>query len=618
MKWLARRGALGLVFLAGLLDVALADSGSEDRGAPPASETAVVDLRMGRIAERVRLVLDLSAAPDFRWQASADARDVDLWISGARWQVSPDNGLLAGTPVQKLLHTQQGESRELRVRLALRESQRVEVFSLKPDAGRGHRLVVDLYPQQPDPAGAMSASGIATASVPPLADNAQANEGRSNSVEPPAASSDTTPVSDSARDNAPQGSRPPGGTRRLPQGEPADWLRNVRTSGYAELTSAYTVSDPSRWSILRARVEPAVTGSLGASLRFKLAGRAQGDAAFDLEDDYYPSAVRDDQRSRFTIREAYIDADAGDWQLRLGRQHVVWGEMVGLFLADVVSARDMREFYLQEFDAMRIPQWGVRAERFAGDSHVELLWIPYPSYDEIGEPGSDFYPFPVPAGVPVREDQPSRNLGNSHWGIKGSHLVNGWDISGFYYQSQDVSPNLYSTPTGLALRNDSLKQVGASFSKDFYSWVLRGEAVHTQGRRFFAGEPALAGDFSPLDSDALDYVVGVTIPRGDWRVDLQFYGRRLFQHQPQMLGDANEIGYTAMVNYGFGQRLEWEVLYLSGLNRTDWSLQPRVVYNLAPEWRLQFGADLFGGDPTGLFGQFDQSDRVYLELRRWF
>ncbi|MFN2288637.1 MAG: DUF1302 family protein [Chromatocurvus sp.] len=404
----------------------------------------------------------------------------------------------------------------------------------------------------------------------------------------------------------------------LPQGEPADWLSNVRTSGYAELTSAYTLSDPSRWSILRARLEPAVTGNLGSSLRFKLAGRAQGDAAFDLEDHYYPSAVREDQRSRFTIREAYIDADAGDWQLRLGRQHVVWGEMVGLFLADVVSARDMREFYLQEFDAMRIPQWGVRAERFAGDSHFELLWIPYPSYDEIGEPGADFYPFPVPAGVPVREDRPSRKLENSHWGVRASHLVEGWDLSAFYYQSQDVSPNLYSTPTGLELRNDSLKQVGASFSKDFYSWVLRGEAVHTRGRRFFAADPALGSDFSPLGSDALDYVLGVTIPRGDWRVDLQVYGRRLSQHQPEMLGDADEVGYTALVNYGFGQRLEWEVLYLSGLNRTDWSLQPRVVYNVTPEWRLQFGADIFGGEPTGLFGQFDDSDRVYLELRRWF
>jgi hypothetical protein len=66
--------------------------------------------------------------------------------------------------------------------------------------------------------------------------------------------------------------------------------------------------------------------------------------------------------------------------------------MVGLFFADVVSARDMREFILPEFDQMRIPQWAARAEYFADDYHAELLWIPVASYDNIGKPGAEFYP----------------------------------------------------------------------------------------------------------------------------------------------------------------------------------------------------------------------------------
>ena len=60
------------------------------------------------------------------------------------------------------------------------------------------------------------------------------------------------------------------------------------------------------------------------------------------------------------------------------------------------------------------------------------------------------------------------------------------------------------------------------------------------------------------------------------------------------------------------------MLYLTGLNRNDWSLQPRVSWSVTQEWRLQFGADLFGGDEVGLFGQYDASDRVFVELRRWF
>lgn len=571
----------------------------EEAGATDVPGQSVLGLRLGRIPGRTRLVLDLSASPDYQWSEGSAARDeVVLLLSGAHWGVDVSPRLFEGSPIAGLRREQAPGADELRVVLALHQPRQVRVFSLKPHAGHGHRLVVDLFPPRSEEAPVESAGDVAPASAA-VAETGSAVGTKTDAALPPARSS---------------------GSRGALPGEPPSpgWVSGLRVSGYGELSSAYTVASPSHWSQLRARVEAAVSGSLGSELRFKLAGRAQGDAAFSLEDDYYPAAVRDDQRSEFSVREAWLDAGAGDWQFRLGRQHIVWGEMVGLFLADVVSARDMREFYLQEFDAMRIPQWAVRAERFAGNSHLELLWIPHPSYDEIGEPGADFYPFPVPAGVPVRHDRPARNLGNSHWGLRASHLVAGWDLSGFYYQGQDVAPTLYSTPTGLELRNERLKQLGATFSKDFYSWVLRGEAVHTTGRHFYTAGPGALGGFAPEASESLDYVLGVTIPRGDWRIDLQFYGRHLFQYRQDMPGDANETGFTALVNYGFGQRLEWEVLYLSGLNRSDWSLQPRLLVNLTPEWRLQVGADLFGGDPVGLFGQFDQSDRLYLELRRWF
>ena len=61
---------------------------------------------------------------------------------------------------------------------------------------------------------------------------------------------------------------------------------------------------------------------------------------------FYPEAVRENQRAQFFVRENYLDISAGNFDFRLGRQHVIWGEMVGLFFADVVSAKDLREFIL--------------------------------------------------------------------------------------------------------------------------------------------------------------------------------------------------------------------------------------------------------------------------------
>ena len=80
-----------------------------------------------------------------------------------------------------------------------------------------------------------------------------------------------------------------------------------------------------------------------------MSGRLVYDAVFDLND-YYPEVVRDDQRTEASIRETFVALSSGDWDFRLGRQNIIWGEMIGLFFADVVSAKDLREFVLPDFD----------------------------------------------------------------------------------------------------------------------------------------------------------------------------------------------------------------------------------------------------------------------------
>lgn len=401
------------------------------------------------------------------------------------------------------------------------------------------------------------------------------------------------------------------------EGEPASGHKGgPRLSGYGEISAAHTTPDPEHWSKLRARLELAATGNLGSGVKYKVTGRADLDGAFDLEDDFYPGAVRRDQRREFMWRETYLDFGSGDLEFRLGRQHVVWGEVVGLFVADVVSARDMREFLLPEFESMRIPQWAARAEYFAGETHFEALWIPYPSHDDIGKPGADFYPFPIPGNTPIHTVERDTELSNTNWGLRVSHLVAGWDLSAFYYQSLDASPTLYRLPTGLELRNDRINQVGGTFSKDYDTFVLKGEAVHTRGRRFLTSEPS--APFGLDASNTLDYVIGADLPHDDWRFNAQYYGRYTFGHSDGMTVDQDEHGLTFLVNRKFGGSLEAELLYVTSLNRTDYMLRPKLVWNMTQEWRAQFGVDVFGGPDDGLFGRFDDSDRVYVEVRRWF
>ena len=137
--------------------------------------------------------------------------------------------------------------------------------------------------------------------------------------------------------------------------------------GFVQFELARTIDDPTHWSKLRTRGEIGTQGKLGSGMKWKANLRLDYDAVFDVND-HYPSAVAHNQRATAALRETYLDISAGDWDFRLGRQHVVWGEMVGLFFADVVSARDLREFILPEFDTLRTPQWAARAEYFLDEA----------------------------------------------------------------------------------------------------------------------------------------------------------------------------------------------------------------------------------------------------------
>jgi hypothetical protein len=402
----------------------------------------------------------------------------------------------------------------------------------------------------------------------------------------------------------------------------------VRLRGFTQAELARTISDPEHWSKMRLRTELTAQGQINERVNWKLSGRVDYDAVYDATN-FYPATVRDDQRLNFFARENFLDVAAGNWDIRLGRQHVVWGEVVGLFFADVVSARDMREFILPDFDVLRIPQWAARAEYSRDDVHAELLWIPVPTYDKIGVPGSEFFPlvpFTPPGVAPLYlgDRRPARTLSNSNYGARLSILRNGWDISGFYYRSMDASPTFARQfvpgpqPTALfEARHDRITQLGSTIAKDFGWTVGRAELVYTRGREFSVIRPSDPDGL--VRQNTLDWIVGLdfNLP-SDFRFNLQLFQRLFFDHDPDILLKQFESGYSAYLTKELTSELEAQFLFISSLERSDWMVRPKLIWKFEKNWRLTTGIDAFNGPPFGLFGRFANRDRVYAEVRYSF
>jgi hypothetical protein len=397
--------------------------------------------------------------------------------------------------------------------------------------------------------------------------------------------------------------------------------------GFVQFEAARTTEAPRHWSKLRTLAEIGSRGKLSEAVKWTANVRLDYDAVFDVNS-VYPAEVAHDQRKSASLRETYLDVSAGDWDFRLGRQHVVWGEMVGLYFADVVSARDVREFILPDFDMQRIPQWAARAEYFKNDFHAELLWVPVATYDQIGKPGGEFYPYqPAPDGFASEyrnEVKPSRSLGNGNYGVRVSTLTGGWDLSGFHYRSMDIEPTFYreiiQAPVPTLIfepRHERIAQTGGTLAKDFGVFVLKGEAVYTRGRKF--GVLNLTDTDGVVGQNTLDWAGGLdfTLP-ADTRFNVQLFQRVYFDHNPDIVSDQRENGYSLYLNKKLAGNWELQTTWIASLNRTDWLFRPRVQWNFQKNWRLLAGADIFKGPAMGLFGQYADRDRVYSEVRYSF
>ena len=405
---------------------------------------------------------------------------------------------------------------------------------------------------------------------------------------------------------------------------PADQGSGTGLRGFAQFELARAVDNPSHWSKMLTRVEFGTQGKSSGGIKWKVSARVDYDAVFDATH-FYSDEVRRDQRFNFNLRETYFDTGLGNWDLRIGRQHVVWGEMVGLFFADVVSARDMREFILPEFNILRIPQWAARAEYFKGDFKGELLWIPVPSYDETGKPGAEFFPaqpeFPGYTVSYRNEQRPSRRLSSGNYGLRGTWLADGWDLSAFYYRSMDAAPTFYRQVVTVpqpqliyTARHDRISQTGGTLAKGFGATVLKAEAVYTTGRRQTVLRLTDADGVVPQNT--LDWALGldVTLP-ADTRLNLQYFQSMITNHDSGVIPQKRENGYSLLLNRKLTPRVEAEVLWVASFERTDWMLRPKINWDFERNWRLAVGADFFKGPPLGFFGRYSAQDRVYTELR---
>lgn len=338
------------------------------------------------------------------------------------------------------------------------------------------------------------------------------------------------------------------------------------------------------------------------------------------------------RHAELSLREFYVDGEVyeherlPDMEWRLGKQQVVWGQADGLKVLDQVNPQSYREFILESFEDSRIPLWMINLTVITGDNaSLQLLWIPDTSYHELASDGSLFevsnaerVPLVRPAagqGVTVNDvRKPSRAFKDADIGVRYKAFWEGWDISLNYLHHTLDLPVFYQDQTATLIQiqpeYERSHLVGASLSNVFGEVIVRAEIGYQTDSYHYA--PTTDSQRGVNHHQELSSVIGI-----DWQgitdtlISMQWFRSQLFSYSASTLRDQTDQTLSLLIRKHFdNQTWKAELLALHSLNHEDGLLRPKASYLWLSNLEVWLGADVFYGERNGLYGQFDQNDRI--------
>lgn len=162
----------------------------------------------------------------------------------------------------------------------------------------------------------------------------------------------------------------------------------IEISGYLKNETAVFLKDGPSTGELDSMVDTTSGHDAGDLLKFENSARLflNGDLGEnstwhgDLNFIYDTEGVNDDYKGHrlYTqhdwLRELYIDTTMGNWDVRVGKQQLVWGTADGIKLLDIINPTDFRELNQNTMEDARIPIWMLKAETDVGDnSNFQLV-----------------------------------------------------------------------------------------------------------------------------------------------------------------------------------------------------------------------------------------------------
>lgn len=333
------------------------------------------------------------------------------------------------------------------------------------------------------------------------------------------------------------------------------------------------------------------------------------------------------------LRELYVDLYFKNFDLRVGKQQIVWGKADGAFITDIVSPLNLTEFLLPDFDEIRKGVNAVKFDYYLGNNTFEVIWLPNFTPTEKPEEGSIWYTqteFSVTPTFDWSKSDVKTSLENSEFFVKYSALTSkiDFEIMGGYTWDDNPSMHIYKEfdmSSGSPVLNalnvipeyHRLYIGGGSFSTEIKGVVLRGEAAYYNGKYFQTEDPLAAAAL--VKKDYLHYLIGFDFSIKDVKFSTQFIQEAILDYDENMQTEKNGNTMTFLARYDMlRETLHLELFTYIGLTNEDALIRPKITYDFDDSFSILLGSNIFVGDENGRFGQYKDNSMGYMKLKYSF
>lgn len=324
------------------------------------------------------------------------------------------------------------------------------------------------------------------------------------------------------------------------------------------------------------------------------------------------------------LREGYIDYAASRWDARAGRQVLTWGVGDLVFINDVFP-KDYEAFFSgRPLEYLKKGIDGLRLGAYPDVASLELVLIPFFEPNNYPESGRFWLFDPLP-GVTARTTlEPDEVPGNGEIAVRAYRRLGDFDAALYGYRGFSRQPAMVVDspvlPQSLTFTYPDLAVYGASLQGSTMGGVVSLEAGYYDSLDDSEGADPM------VPNSQLRFLIGYQ--RQLWEegtLGLQYYGESMRDYDtyrktmpPGFPRERETHGY---VTVRFTQFFRNQTLKLSWFSfvspdEGDYLLNPEITYHFTDHvWGAVGGMVFGGGDDWSRFGQLDENDHGYVQVR---